>query len=1100
MIAGMDALAETELHEAMAGLGNWHKVDEKKMQYLVNKDECMNCLKDLLIALKQDTRESGNLVHLKLGEWKVLPEHLVPLFAAYREDREMSTTVLKVLMHLTNHVEVNPMQKSTLLRYLQDYKEAFVKKDVFIILMGMLVESMEDEEETQQRGDGERNDVFEEVLTLLCNLMSLPDPRPGDAGFTPMRQSLQLSYIRHFHDEGVLDFFLLFAEQLEADRNAEQVWALLEILYHIVAQLDPEIIMQTRNDKKKSVLKDLLERDQAHARITRSQGSRHSRFGTTMQKRDALGGVSNSASMGDNAAVSKGTKVWGRDFKNRLGSEKKMNMFHDPFFVDLEEGSVRDHNQINPHVRQSLEMAHDLGKDVLGGIRKFFEEFVQNSFSNLVSFARGTVLQSRPGAGGETASSRPYARQHLLNFIAWVLEFHRHHHAAVCAKAKENNEPAPAMDIASIQGAIDLDMIQFVSGRLREYGKQASIHSSFLVLVLRATTQIVKTVGIVMESKDPETRDCGEVLTQNLVKEDVMGQLCWIMKNYKSSSHDPRVLSYTVEIFHLLSRLMKKLTERHGASKVEFHVERQFGCQLRRAITTVDGEIESLGDANVVENLFHLLEKYKRHSQALNSMLVKLIYAIIRAQPANIVVFFELSYFVRMHRMWSDPLIQDRRQGKRYQEMIDLLRFILRQFFKCAEKNKCVFVELLFRKTFEKAKDQVMESRQSEFEAILDNYDDEGYAQFLERMKGGVSFDAMRARQRQLQDGSLPWTEEEDKVLRERYPVFMDHPLCMELICAELPEDSRRTPKGVKKRLADLNLLATKASRAAARDAEDAAFAEAGGPPPKKLKFSDGDSAKGADDDFDMDMPMFQDEDMDTLEMDLEKLLDAEEMRRSDDTVPDKSFASASEPSKAASSGVAKTAVDPEGETQPGLGCDLEFELEAMLDESGSFPPDASPAAPRQSTASGAAPEANSLEADLEALLEESQTAAPSLATGAAPEANSLELDLEALLEDSLTQGSQVESPAVGAAQSPGEPAAAAAPATAADADAQSGDDERFWEEAIQGEEKDGTAASPQQGSAPEGLCAASQASQGLLSQESTLEMALEKMMDESLA
>merc|ERR1719326_2888298 len=150
---------------------------------------------------------------------------------------------------------------------------------------------------------------------------------------------------------------------------------------------------------------------------------------------------------------------------------------------------------------------------------------------------------------------------------------------------------------------------------------------------------------------------------------------------------------------------MQKITERHGATKAEFHVERPVGAQLRRGITTVNAEIESLADANAVENLFHLLEKYKRHSAQLNSMLVKLIYMIIRAQPANIVVFFELSYFVRIHRVWSDPLVQDRKQGKKYEQMIELLRYILRQFFKCAEINRCVFVELLFRKTFEKQKD-----------------------------------------------------------------------------------------------------------------------------------------------------------------------------------------------------------------------------------------------------------------------------------------------------------------------------------------------------------------------------------------------------------
>jgi len=268
--------------------------------------------------------------------------------------------------------------------------------------------------------------------------------------------------------------------------------------------------------------------------------------------------------------------MWGRDYRNNLGGGRKENMFHDPFFADLEEGSVKDHNQINPHVKLALETSYDLSEGVLSGLRKFFEEFVQTSFTQLVSFARGTVLQVKPG---ETTGNRQYGRQILLNFTSWILEFHRHHHVGEVAKAKQNKTAVPTIDIASIQGAIDLDMIQFVTARVREYGKESQIHSSFLVIVLRALCQQVKTVGVVMESQDKETRDCGEILTQNIVKEDVMSQLGWIMKNFKSSSHDPRVLSYTVEIFHLMTRLMQKITERQGASKAEFFVERARGPQ-----------------------------------------------------------------------------------------------------------------------------------------------------------------------------------------------------------------------------------------------------------------------------------------------------------------------------------------------------------------------------------------------------------------------------------------------------------------------------------------------------------------------------------------
>merc|ERR1712217_585417 len=110
---------------------------------------------------------------------------------------------------------------------MQDYKEAFAKKDVFIILMGMLVETMEEDENAS--ADPHRKEVFEAVLELLRNLVGVPDPGPGDAGFTPMRRHLQHQYIRHFHEEGMLDFILLLAETLgerECQQSHELPWAL----------------------------------------------------------------------------------------------------------------------------------------------------------------------------------------------------------------------------------------------------------------------------------------------------------------------------------------------------------------------------------------------------------------------------------------------------------------------------------------------------------------------------------------------------------------------------------------------------------------------------------------------------------------------------------------------------------------------------------------------------------------------------------------------------------------------------------------------------------------------------------------------------------
>merc|ERR550532_1910770 len=111
-----------------------------------------------------------------------------------------------------------------------------------------------------------------------------------------------------------------------------------------------------------------------------------------------------------------------------------------------------------------------------------------------------------------------------------------------------------------------------------------------------------------------------------------MAHLAWIIKNFKTSVHDPRVMSYAVEVFHMMMRLMTTITERQG-NKLEFQVDRANGLRMKRVATTIEKEVVSLADARVIENLFYILEKYKRQSAQLTSMLVKLIYQVIRVQP-----------------------------------------------------------------------------------------------------------------------------------------------------------------------------------------------------------------------------------------------------------------------------------------------------------------------------------------------------------------------------------------------------------------------------------------------------------------------------------
>merc|ERR1719310_1529889 len=101
-------------------------------------------------------------------------------------------------------------------------------------------------------------------------------------------------------------------------------------------------------------------------------------------------------------------------------------------------------------------------------------------------------------------------------------------------------------------------MIQFVIKLLGDHGKRSNINPSKLVITLRVLLQQIKTIGVLLASKEAQIKDVGEVLLANILKDDVLGHLSWIMKNYVPSSHDPRVLTYSLELFHSITKLSEK--------------------------------------------------------------------------------------------------------------------------------------------------------------------------------------------------------------------------------------------------------------------------------------------------------------------------------------------------------------------------------------------------------------------------------------------------------------------------------------------------------------------------------------------------------------
>jgi hypothetical protein len=804
--------------------------------------------------------------------------------------------VLVISEILTTRVHPSSNEERSL-AHLQDCKEAFSSPDLIALLMRVLMENMEDNDDEEAR-DAEATAPQQDqkmqfvVLSLFRNLLCVPDPSPGDAGFTMARRHMHLSYLRCFHEEGFMDYLLLACETAtredEADAGDEHAWAVLDILYHVATHVDPEGLANSMHGKNRNALGQLLQRGEVSSKLRGPPSSRHPRFGTTFLKSGALGTPMITTSVHhEDAFVTKGQRAQRKEYRDpaariNVNSTKvqKTNLYHDPFFVDLLEGSVRDHHQLNPHYTQGAPT--HLDPEVMDGFRKFFDEFIHTSFSPLITFMRAacTGIALDPSRKGRRCAI--YDRPEVLNFTTWILEAHRQNHHVEVAKARKANDPEPALNVTDIQGALELEMVQFATARLKEYSKQCNFHPSFLVITLRFLSQMLKLLALAVESTSGDIKKVGEVVFMNIVKEDAIGYLTWILMHFKSSSHDPRILSYTVEVYHLMLRLMTRIGDKN-----DFQVERIRGVSVMHTTTSVSSAIGDIADARVIDNLYYLLTKYKCHSPQLNSMLVKLIYQIIKHDPVNVVIFFELKYFFGIYRIVSDPLVKDKKMGKRYQEMTELLRFVLRQFFKCAEKNKHVFVEALFRKIPENPKTALIKERADELMAILDNYETEDYTRVSDMIGTGGSLQEFMQRQQAVEKGTISWTAQEDQVLRDRFPMYQDHPLCIDLLTVELPDESHgRTKAQVRKRLEFLGLITIRKVKASDGGGQNEDGATKG--------ITPGVSGNAASDDKEVSpakrqrlettdavqtTPFVQMEttqvDDESLEMDLERLLDA---------------------------------------------------------------------------------------------------------------------------------------------------------------------------------------------------------------------------------
>ncbi|GLD93455.1 hypothetical protein PINS_up002047 [Pythium insidiosum] len=189
---------------------------------LMRGEDCEDWVHDLQRAIRRD-HARHKLVAKQLGKWKILQKKLLPLLVNHQHDWSLVFSILKVLVMLT----MKPPRESTniaqQLKYLREYKHAFLRDGVISILMTILVEPLAKKGATRTAQDYLNMEL---VLTLIRNLLAIPneDPRFVTSA-TSHFSRLQEDLICTLHEENVYEMILLFAQDIDSAENRE--WNLL---------------------------------------------------------------------------------------------------------------------------------------------------------------------------------------------------------------------------------------------------------------------------------------------------------------------------------------------------------------------------------------------------------------------------------------------------------------------------------------------------------------------------------------------------------------------------------------------------------------------------------------------------------------------------------------------------------------------------------------------------------------------------------------------------------------------------------------------------------------------------------------------------------
>ncbi|CAL1710038.1 unnamed protein product [Somion occarium] len=682
-------------------------------------DECYGCLKDLKKFWRKDDTDDERTVARIFWEARLLPNDLIHILLEtagnghFEDKRAIACADLMTAMtwpiDLAEELqEIDEMEEKTdytqLLQSHLAYKAALLKPGVMQALFGIMLACLA-KDPKKERTDRDIQ-VMNVVLYLIRNLAFIKD-LPANMHLSADQaeySSMQTRLIKTLSETNTLDLLLTIASNSPGDAMFNS-WntLVLEIFYLLFRGVKPSsLVMDQIKQPAKDLQRLLAVEDSRKRNISRNASSRHSRFGTTI----AI--MSNPKKQANNAEDA------GAPGAGESSGSSQSFVLHRQRAIHRDAGSILDMSSAKRAKIQKNKKIDELGREdnlsleariTLQGLAKSFLEACFNPF---LSSLLKDIKAERP-----KITEKDNLR--LLYLTKWFLEFFGRQRA---------HDKERVWEYGLVAEVTDRSWIVWVLRRMREAVEDKPKLRTELQAGIECLTQLVLLIDAMAAcTADASMAEAAQVLQQQIVYNgEILDISLESMRTYKEGTQSLTYLDSSVHLAYALLKMLEKWSKRSGEVYVrkktkkkarprrnhdteagpvpdveeeepEEHSEEEI---IHEQMFTFDSFEARFAHPDVAQTLLTYLSRYQEFTSSENMRrVVNLIHRqAVRAKAEGL--FFQVSTLDLFKTILSNEKSLPKEQP--YKDLVSLINFILRQFFKAVEPDSFLLVQAFFPK------------------------------------------------------------------------------------------------------------------------------------------------------------------------------------------------------------------------------------------------------------------------------------------------------------------------------------------------------------------------------------------------------------------